>query len=99
MLPFLGSILRSASGKSVGAIIASVATTATTAAAGSLISSEATLAISGVASAAFPPLGAIILGVAIGALSIGAILFLISKLWEREQFKAIQYLTHRGKIK
>ena len=72
----------------VGAISGSVGVVAVE----SLISGEATLAIC-YAAAAFPPLGTIILSAAIGAISIGAILFLISKLWEKKQFKAIQYLT------
>ena len=41
----------------------------------------------------FPPLGAILVGAAIGAISIGSILFLIIKLWQTHQFKAIGYLN------
>ncbi|CAF0883353.1 unnamed protein product [Brachionus calyciflorus] len=40
----------------------------------------------------FPPLGAILLGAAIGALGIGSLLILIIKLWEKHQFKALGYL-------
>ena len=40
----------------------------------------------------FPPLGAILIGAALGAFSIGTILFFIIKLWEKQQFKALEYL-------
>jgi hypothetical protein len=41
----------------------------------------------------FPPLGAILIGAAIGAVSIGSVLFLIIRLWQSHQFKAIGYLN------
>lgn len=41
----------------------------------------------------FPPLGAVLVGAAIGSCSIGSILFLIIKLWQKQQFRAIEYLT------
>jgi hypothetical protein len=40
----------------------------------------------------FPPLGAILLGAAIGAIGIGSLLMLIFKLWEKHQFRALAYL-------
>ena len=40
----------------------------------------------------FPPLGAILLGSAIGAVGIGTLLLLIIKLWEKHQFLALNYL-------
>ena len=40
----------------------------------------------------FPPLGAILIGAVLGAFSIGSIIFLIMKLWEKHQFKALEYL-------
>lgn len=38
-------------------------------------------------------MGAILIGSAIGAVSIGSILFLIIRLWQTHQFKAIGYLN------
>ena len=40
----------------------------------------------------FPPIGAILLGSAIGAVGIGTLLLLIIKLWEKHQFLALNYL-------
>ncbi len=40
----------------------------------------------------FPPLGAILLGAGVGAIGIGSLLLLIFKLWEKHQFKALDYL-------
>jgi hypothetical protein len=40
----------------------------------------------------FPPIGAVLVASAIGALGIGSILFLVIKLWEKHQFKALGYL-------
>jgi hypothetical protein len=40
----------------------------------------------------FPPIGAILLGAAVGAIGIGSLLLLIIKLWEKHQFKALGYL-------
>ncbi len=40
----------------------------------------------------FPPLGAILFSAALGAFSIGSIIFFIIKLWEKQQLKALEYL-------
>ncbi|CAF0803202.1 unnamed protein product [Brachionus calyciflorus] len=40
----------------------------------------------------FPPLGAILLGSAIGAFGTGSIVLFIKILWEKQQFKALGYL-------
>ena len=80
ILPKLGAALGLASGATAtGMVVESIA-----------FGGAGALVVGGVA---FPPLGAIILGATIGAFSIGSILFLISKLWEQRQFKALQYLT------
>jgi hypothetical protein len=87
-LPVVISFFLGPAGAGVSAIISSVFTTTTaTTAAGGICGGAAA------ASGAFPLLLPIIVGVAIGTISLGAILFLISKLWERRQIKAIQYLT------
>jgi hypothetical protein len=48
-----------------------------------------TLVLGGIS---FPPIGAILLGSAIGAVGIGTLLLLIIKLWEKHQFLALNYL-------
>ncbi|RNA30101.1 hypothetical protein BpHYR1_005449 [Brachionus plicatilis] len=40
----------------------------------------------------FPPLGAILLGASVGAFGIGSLLLLMIKLWEKHQYKALEYL-------
>lgn len=40
----------------------------------------------------FPPIGAVLVASTIGALGIGSIILLITKLWEKHQFKALGYL-------
>lgn len=80
ILPKLGAAIGLASGASAGTmVVESLA-----------FGGAGALVVGGVA---FPPLGAIILGATVGAFSIGSILFLISRLWEQRQYKALQYLT------
>jgi hypothetical protein len=79
LLPRMGAIGGMVAGSSTaGAIVESVA-----------FGGAGTLLLGGIQ---FPPLGAILLGSAIGAIGIGSLLCLIIKLWEKHQFLALGYL-------
>lgn len=78
-LPKIGATLGMVSGASgVGAVVESLAFGGTGA-----------LVLGGIS---FPPIGAILLGAAVGAIGIGSLLYIIIKLWKKHQFKALAYL-------
>ena len=79
ILPRLGATIGMVSGASTaGAVVESMA-----------FGGAGALVLGGIS---FPPVGAILVGSAIGALGIGSLLLLIIKLWEKRQFLALGYL-------